>query len=35
MFDYIRNFFVNLGTSWTNWLNSFLPEPSVIEVKFL
>ncbi len=35
MFDYIRNFFVNLGTSWTNWLNSFLPEPAVIVVNFL
>ncbi|MCU0509166.1 MAG: NADH-quinone oxidoreductase subunit NuoH [Anaerolineae bacterium] len=35
MFDYIRNFFVNLGTSWTNWLNSFLPEPAVTVVNFL
>jgi NADH-quinone oxidoreductase subunit H len=35
MFDYIRNFFVNLGTTWTNWLNGFLPETAVTVVNFL
>jgi NADH-quinone oxidoreductase subunit H len=35
MFEYIRNFFVNLGTSWTNWLSSFLPADAVTVVNFL
>lgn len=33
--DYIRNFFVNLGSSWTAWLNSFLPAQAVVVVNFL
>jgi NADH-quinone oxidoreductase subunit H len=35
MFDYIRNFFVNLGSSWTRWLGSFLPPDAVTIVNFL
>ncbi len=35
MFDYIRNFFVNLGSSWTAWLSSFLPPDAVTVVNFL
>ena len=33
--EYIRNFFVNLGSSWTAWLNSFLPANAVTVVNFL
>ena len=32
--DYIRNFFVNLGSSWTAWLSSFLPA-AVVVVNYL
>ncbi len=35
MFDYIRNFFVNLGSSWTAWLSSFLPPAAVTVVNYL
>jgi len=33
--DYISNFFVNLGNSWTALLNSFLPPWAVTLVNFL
>ena len=33
--DYIRDFFVNLGSSWTAWLTSFLPPWAVTTVNYL
>lgn len=33
--DYIRDFFVNLGSSWTAWLSSFLPSPAVTVINYL
>jgi NADH-quinone oxidoreductase subunit H len=35
MFEFIRNFFVNLGTWWSNWLSGFLPADAVTVVNFL
>lgn len=33
--NYIRDFFVNLGISWTTWLSSFLPQWAVTTVNFI
>ena len=33
--DYVLDFFVNLGKSWTSWLSSVLPEWGVTTVNYL
>jgi len=33
--EYLRDFFVNLASTWTNWLNSFLPDWGVDVVNYL
>jgi NADH-quinone oxidoreductase subunit H len=35
MINYIRDFFVNLGSSWTAWLSSFLPAWAVTAVNYI